>query len=373
MATVKTKMAVLTALAFGWTSGGAMSAFSDDKLPNYLHTVSPPTLPAASPQAVAESNVLVLDKAMMPIYDSALQKFKANLLSERPVLLARFTGAGGQMILYRPGQEPITAPPPPIEYQLAKSCGHSAMAMYELTAPYLSDPSDKSWQAPMRAFLSRNKSALNTLNDLTIDADKLATLEAILTNNVSFMEACLKYDTFTYEDLEGFARRFKPLAAKVIWIGAEAQVSHWMTVLDAWQKLLGEDWDKLYAAANTIYVTRQNDILFSVLVQYMGEDAIHKRLLLFESCTFVTTKETMLDLLTRILADRVLGKVYFGNYYLMDYELLGEGARQAIQEQCKQRNMSPVLPPLVPFNSTEWPWRIDPKSGTGPATLEQTM
>ena len=364
---------MLVVLVAGGPIGWAGSAFSADPLPAYLHTISPANQSVASPQMVAQDNVLALNKAMMSIYDGALQKFKANLLSERPILLARFTGTGGQMILYRPGQEPITAPPPPIEYQLAKSCGHSAMAMYELTAPYLSDPSDKSWQAPMRAFLIRNKSALNTLNDLKIDAEKLATLEAILTNNVSFMEACLKYDTFTYEDLERFAHHFKPLAAKVIWIAAEAQVSHWMTVLDEWKTLLGDDWDKLYAVANTIYVTRQNDILFSILVQYMGKDAIHKRLLLLESSTFITTKETLLDLLTRIVADRALGQVYFGDYYLMDYELLGSGARRAIQEQCKKRKMTPILPPLVPFNSTEWPWRIDPKSGSGPATLEQTM
>ena len=197
MATAKTQLAILTALAFGWMSGGSMSTFSDDKLPDYLHTMSPPTQQAASPREVAESNLLVLDKAMIPIYDAALQKFKINLLSQRPVLLARFTGAGGQMILYRPGQKPLTAPPPPIEYQLVKSCGHSAMAMYELTAPYLNNPSDKSWQAPMRTFLSQNRSALNTLNALKIDGDTLAIRAAILTHNVSCMAACLNNDPLT--------------------------------------------------------------------------------------------------------------------------------------------------------------------------------
>jgi hypothetical protein len=29
-----------------------------------------------------------------------------------------------------------------------------------------------------------------------------------------------------------------------------------------------------------------------------------------------------------------------------------------------------VLPPLVPFNSSEWPWKIDPKSGTGPKSFD---
>jgi hypothetical protein len=372
MTSVKATIVFLALLVVGAPIGWAGSAFSADPLPTYLHTVSPANQAVASPQMVAQGNVLALDKAMIPIYNSALKKFKANLLNERPILLARFTGAGGQMILFRPGQETIIAPPPALEYQLAKSCGHSALAIYELTAPYLSDPSDKSWQAPMRAFLSRNKSALMTLQDLNLDAEKHATLEAILTHNVTFMEKCLKNGTYSYRDLKNFAIQFKPLAVKAIWISADAQVSHWMTVLEEWKNLLGDDWDKLYAAANSIYVARQNNILYSILVQYMGKAAIHKRLLLLETPDFFTTQDQMLDSLTRIMADRAFGWVYFDDYYLMDFELLGGGARRAIEAQCKKRNMTPILPPLVPFNSTEWPWRTNPKSGTGPATLEET-
>jgi len=44
--------------------------------------------------------------------------------------------------------------------------------------------------------------------------------------------------------------------------------------LDAGDRRLEEDagqrWDKAYTASNTIYVARQNNILFSVLAQYFG-------------------------------------------------------------------------------------------------------
>ena len=30
-----------------------------------------------------------------------------------------------------------------------------------------------------------------------------------------------------------------------------------------------------------------------------------------------------------------------------------------------------ILPPLVPFNSTEWPWKTDPSGGKGPASFEE--
>jgi hypothetical protein len=84
--------------------------------------------------------------------------------------------------------------------------------------------------------------------------------------------------------------------------------------------MLGADWEKTYAASNTIYVARQNNILFSVLAQYFGPEAINERLMLIETISFTSTPDDMLTSLTRIIADRSVGALYFGNYYLMDYE-----------------------------------------------------
>jgi len=36
----------------------------------------------------------------------------------------------------------------------------------------------------------------------------------------------------------------------------------------------------------------------------------------------------------------------------------------------KKLDKVPVLPPLVPFNSTEWPWKIDPSTGSGPKSFD---
>ncbi len=50
----------------------------------------------------------------------------------------------------------------------------------------------------------------------------------------------------------------------------------------------------------------------------------------------------MLESLTRIVADRSVGAAFFGNYYLMDFELMGGDARQAIiDESAGKRGMTP--------------------------------
>jgi hypothetical protein len=113
-----------------------------------------------------------------------------------------------------------------------------------------------------------------------------------------------------------------------------------MTVLANWKSMLGSDWDKTYAASNTIYVARQNNILFSVLAQFFGPEAVNDRLMLIETISFTTTPEDMMESLTRIIADRSVGALFFGNYYLMDYELMGGDARAAIVAEAPSAEQS---------------------------------
>ena len=143
-----------------------------------------------------------------------------------------------------------------------------------------------------------------------------------------------------------------------------------MDVLEGWQTELGDDWKRTYAVSNSLYVARQNNILFSVLVQFMGTETMGDRLLLIETPEFETTPEKMLDVLGRIVADRSLGEVFFRDYFLMDVELLGGGGRAAIEREMAKRGKEALLPPLVPFRSNDWPWKADPSKGTGAARLE---
>jgi hypothetical protein len=299
----------------------------------------------------------------MDIYEGALAQYKRKMRERVPIILALFSEGGGRMILYRPGHEPLVAEPVPIVYQLTKSVSHSSMAIYQLVTPYLADPSDKSWRGPMRAFQTRCQTAVEGLDRLNVSADDRGVIERILKRNLTFMDECLSKGTFSAEQLEQFAR--------AIAIAARAQVAHWMEVVAGWKKLLGDDWDRTYAASNTIYVTRQNNILFTVLAQFMGEEAIGDRLLLLETTEFTTTPEKMLDLLGRIVSDRALGQLFFKDYYLMDAELLGGGGRKVITEEAAKRGMKPLLPPLAPFHSHDWPWKTDAKKGKGPSSLDE--
>jgi len=342
---------------------------AEQPLPTFLELVVNQGKPA-SKRDVAEQSVLQLNAAMNNLYAATLRVSKQNFREQFPILIALFSGQGGQMILYPPGKPPLAADRVPIAYELAKSVSHSPMAVYQIVVPFLKDPAaDSSWKGPMRAFRVQNQTALDSVAALELAREDKDALAGILQRNLAFMDRCVEKGTFTYADLVEFARGQKPFLEKSTWLAGNTQVTHWMKVLDHWKTLLGKDWDRLYAVTNTLYITRQNNILFTILAQYMGTEAINERLLLIETPEFTTSPEKLLDVLTRIVADRSLGKVFFDDYYLMDVELLGDPARRAIKEQVARRGMKLLMPTLAPFHSNGWPWRVDPKDGVGPSSL----
>ena len=354
--------ALLAASSFGFIT----SAQSAD-VPDYLKAISGNTAPPTATD-IATRNVLQLNVSMFTLYDAAGQTFRKNILANHPLILALFSGAGGRMILYKPGQAPVDAPSVPKVYQVMKSLGHSTMAISEVVMPYLDNPANKSWMAPMRSYLTEMKNALEGIDVAEMPVEWRPHSRSILENNIAFMEDCLAKGVITLDSLQAFAKKQGPFLMKAINWAASTQVKHWMGVLDGWKKELGPDFDKAYAASNTIYVARQNNMLFSVLAQYFGPEAMNDRLILLETISFTTTPEDMLQSMVRIISDRSVGSLFFNQYHLMDYELMGSDGRKAIISEMKARGKDAFLPPLVPYGSKQWPSLITP--GPGASSLD---
>jgi hypothetical protein len=336
-------------------------------LPSYMAPISGRT--ASSSAETATKNILALNTAMFELYDNAAKIFQRNILDKHPVILGLFSGAGGRFILYRPGMAPLDAPSVPIVYQLLKSVDHSTMALAQVVGPYLDNAADQSWRGPMLAYRARMKSALDGLDEVPMPPEWRDNDRIILQSNIAFIDDCLAKGAISFAALQAFAKKQSPrLKEDVAW-AAQTQVAHWMKVLADWKRMLGGDWEKTYAASNTIYATRQNNVLFSVLAQFFGPEAMNDRLILIETVSFTTSPDDLMESLTRIIADRSDGALFFGNYYMMDYELMGGDARAAIIAETAKLGTTPFLPPRVPFGSKQWPMRISP--GAGPASLAE--
>jgi hypothetical protein len=366
---MKTKSTLLCAALF--TLAGLSASPAADAVPSFLDEVVLNSAPPPTKDQLAARAVYQLNNSMFNIYDNSLAIYQKNIRARVPLIMALFSGKGGRFILYRPGQEPLEAPSVPPIYQAAKSVGHCAMATYACVAPYIADSkADPSWIPLMKSYRLEIEMAREALANLDVTPEEQALLQDTLGKVLAFMDACLKNGEYTYADVESYASGVEPNIEKLVAIASGAQVGHWFKVLEEWKKLLGDDWDRTYALSNSIYVARQNNILFSVLVQFFGQEAVNNRLLLLETTDFQTTPDDMLTAFARILSDRALGKVFFNNDRLMDYELLGFGGRAAIEKEMAARGQKANLPPLVPFNSTAWPWKTDPSTGSGPASFD---
>ena len=338
MRTVAIMMGALCALLpslVGVGSSGSPARAAD--LPSYFKDIV--GTETASSAEIGTKNILQLNTTMFELYGDAGRCSRRTSSPSTRLSLGLFSGAGGRFILYRPGMAPIEAPQVPIVYQLLKSVGHSTMALAEVVVPYLNSPNDLAWRGSLAAYRNRMQSALDGLDATAMQDDWRPNNRSILQNNIAFMDECLKNNAISAEALQEFAKKQSPLLKKNIAWAAQTQVAHWMDVIGGWKQMLGADWDKTYAASNTIYVARQNNVLFSVLAQFFGPEAINDRLILIETISFTTTPDDMLDSLTRIIADRSVGAAFFGNYHLMDYELMGGDARQAIIDEDTKRKI----------------------------------
>ena len=327
--------------------------------------------PPPTKEHLAFDNIYQLNKSMHTIFSSDLSVTQENIRNRFPLIMGLFSDSGGRFILYRPGQPPLEAPPVAPIYQIAKAAAHSSLAAYGLVVPALRDPkANQSWVAPMLTFRTQVQTARDSLDNLSSTPDEKSAVRAVLDRVQLFLDTCLKNGTFTYVEVEEFARGVEPFAEKLIGLAAKAQVSHWYEVLAEWKALLGTDWDHTYALTNSLFPTRQNNILFTIMAQFMGEDKINRQLFMFETTDFQTTPEQMFTLYARYINDRALSKVFFNYEYLMSHELLNGGARKVIASESERRGMKLILPPLAPLNSNEWPWIVNQEKGSGPRSLE---
>src|SRR5437879_11476211 len=128
---------------------GSTSAHAQS-LPPYMAPIAGKT--AATSADIATKDMLALNTGMFELYGDAAKIFQSNILAKHPVILGLFSGAGGRMILYRPGMAPMDAPQVPVVYQLLKSVGHSTMALAEVVGPYVDHPDDTPWLGAMLSY-----------------------------------------------------------------------------------------------------------------------------------------------------------------------------------------------------------------------------
>src|SRR5260370_17053699 len=98
-------------IAAGFSAGSA-SAQGTGSLPDYLANITGTT--PQTPAELATHDVLQLNASMFTLYDASAKIFQNTIMPSHPTILPLFSGAGGRMILYRPGEPAVGAPSAPV-------------------------------------------------------------------------------------------------------------------------------------------------------------------------------------------------------------------------------------------------------------------
>lgn len=335
---------------------------------------------AAHAAALGSSNsertpLEALNDAFLTAYRQTEKQFKADWLTKHNLIV---TTDAGSWLLYRHGYaSPIEAPGPHSKDE-SKDVVHLVLTMYALLAPYC-DKSlvDSSWKSKLMEFRILVKNSLDYLPKITdMSPGDCTVLKDSLGNALRFIDKILNSGSYTREELTSFFRDQAPYTSKLVLIGFGADVKSRYKTLEEWRQLLGEaEWnDNTYAVCAAIPETRQHNVGFTILVQFFGEKAINRRLILYE---VLHEKDVIADTLVSAflgkMFDRQIGEMLYGSPYILNEAFQTLKGHLLIERAEAAHGRKAILAPLVPFDNTGWPWNTDTRSGTGPATIEDLL
>ena len=271
----------------------------------------------------AANRLYLLDSTMQANY-AETQHNVGQMQS--PVILAMFNGVGGKYILRRGGTE-VAVEPVPALYEQMKSVSHTLLGVFEIVSPYFQNAETGNWRPKLIAFNQMLKDALATLANVGMPAEVEQHCRTILEGGIRFTDDALETGSFTADRYSAYAQQVLPSILANVQVAGKLQVDHFEAILTEWREEMGEEeWARLYAVVGSAWAMRRENVHFQILAQMMGRDAINDRLIMAEHIEDVT-EDDLLDLLGRIVNDRALSTLVFGEEYRMDVELMGESAR----------------------------------------------
>ncbi len=277
----------------------------------------------------AAARLFALDAAMQRYYADT-QRYVGE--KQSPVILAMFNGVGGQYILRRNGKKVAVEPVPEL-YQQIKSVSHTIVGVYEIIAPYFANAETGNWRPKLTEFNRMLKDGLATLGNAGMPKEVEENCRLILQGDIEFTDKILREGSFTAESFSAYAQAITPAIMENVKLAGKLQVTHFEALLTRWREEMGEEeWSRLYAIVSTAWAMRRENVHFQILAQMMGHKTVNDRLIIAESIPDVT-EDQLIMLLGRIINDRGVGELVFGKEFRMDVELMGEAARDAIQQQ----------------------------------------
>ncbi|WP_257460763.1 hypothetical protein [Archangium lipolyticum] len=270
------------------------------------------------------SCIVELHRTMRQNYLQMIHRVGRNIY---PLIIARDTepemdrsdfgrqGVGGTYTLYLENGETHSVRPTPRAYELLKCLAHMPLGLFTLVSPYFQNPAATSWMEGMLAYQRKVKLALESFTHGagSLDAAHRPWVQSMLELTDGYVERTLRKRSITVADYEAYTTAMRPLIRLSMDTAGKLQVDAVMTAMLRWKQMLGPaEWKKLYVVVPTIWPVAEYSPRWQIFRSIMDPEEVDLRLLVANGITGPNIDEQIRDLLGRIVADRLAGRLVFG-------------------------------------------------------------
>ena len=242
-----------------------------------------------------------------------------------PVIVVTFDFYGGRYHLVKDGN--ITSVSPvPHKYSAFKSCSHIPLGIMNILSEYLKiECKTDIWIPKLKHYLETIKSAAKSIKDGNWKDSELETLNHVLKTSIEFIESILEKGSMTHEEFSTYTTSIKPSIKNNMKSAAIYQDTAILNLLYKWKKELGEtEWTKLHSVVLAIWPVMKKNAHDVCLRKVMDPRYVDERLIISPATVYDRDNvvEQGLDTLSRVIMDRLIGRLVFVEKELDDKILI---------------------------------------------------
>jgi hypothetical protein len=276
--------------------------------------------PAPQPEALT-----ALNNAFRQAYAGAKQRMLASV---GPLIVVN----GDTAALVRNGKRTeatVNAP----RYHTVKTIAHLPLAIFVALTPGEGelDGERRKTLAEIRTLIPPARASLDAL---ALPATVVARQAQIVKASLAYLDDVLEHGRYTRAGLQSYTRKMSPLLLANVEDATRAELDVLHTAVSRWRKeMTPAEWGALEVVVIGPHMPREDGVVMQYFSRLLGESREGRRVVYAEA---LWEEPRALDLLGTHLLDGAAGEAFFGDYWRMHRDLLGDAARDYVGQLLRQ-------------------------------------
>ena len=276
--------------------------------------------PAPQPDALT-----ALNNAFRQAYAGAKQRM---LASAGPLIVVN----GDVAALVRGGKRSeatVNAP----SYHSVKTIAHVPLAIFVALSPGEGelDAERRKTLAELRRLIPP---ARESLDGLALPAPVIARQDQILKASLVFLDGVQERGRYNRAELDAYTRKMAPMLLANVTDATRAELDVLHAQVSGWRRdMTPAEWGHLQVVVIGPHMPREDGVVMQYFSRLLGESREGKRVVYAEA---LWEEPKALDLLGTHMLDGAAGEAFFGDYWRMHRDLLGDSARDYVGQLLRQ-------------------------------------